>query len=85
MRSRLAFSVLVVASLFGATAIASAQTELAMGASAKSGAKESNANAMASMRHHHRMKSHHHHMGYSRAQMDKSRPGGRPVSRKVAD
>ena len=77
MRSRLGFSVLVVASLFGATAIASAQTEPAAGVSRES-------NAMASMRHHHRMKSHHH-MRYSRAQMDRSRPGGRPVSRKAAD
>jgi hypothetical protein len=31
--------------------------------------------------HHH----HHHHIGYSRAQMDKSRPGGLPVSRKAPD
>jgi hypothetical protein len=76
MRSRLALSVFVVASLFGATAIASAQTEPAAGASRES-------NAMASTRHHHKMKSHHH-MAYSRAAMDKSRPGGRPVSRKAA-
>jgi hypothetical protein len=80
MRSGLAFSVLVVASLFGPTTIASAQTKPAAGASA-----ESDANAMASMRHqgwHHR---HHHSMRYSRRQMDMSRPRGRPVSRKAAD
>jgi hypothetical protein len=81
MRSRLAFSVLVVASLFGTTAIVSAQTEPAIGAPAESSANPFSANAMASTRHH-RMR-HHHHGGYSRAQMDKSRPGGRPVSRKA--
>ena len=80
MRSKLAFSVFVAASLFGATTLASAQTAPA-GAPARSDAATSN--AMASMHHHH----HHWHdsMGYSRAQMDKSRPGGRPISRKAAD
>lgn len=73
MRSKLAFSFLVLASLFGATTIASAQTEPAAGASRESNAES---NAMASMRHH-RM---HHHMRYSRS----SRPGGRAVSRKPA-
>jgi hypothetical protein len=75
MRSRLAFSVLVVTSLLGATTIASAQTEPAAG-------KARESNAMASMRHHkmHR----HHHMGYSSAATARSRPGGRPVSRKPA-
>jgi Ni/Co efflux regulator RcnB len=81
MRSKLVFSVLVVASLFGATTLASAQTKPAAGTSAASDAAKSN--AMASMRHHHHYR--HHHMGYSRAQMDRSRPGGRPVSRKAAD
>jgi Spy/CpxP family protein refolding chaperone len=75
MRSRLAFSVLVAASLCAATTLASAQTEPAAGAPATS-------NAMASMHHHHH---HHHAMGYSRREMDKSRPGGLPVSRKAAD
>ena len=74
MRSKLAFSVLVAASLCAATTLASAQTEPAAGAPATS-------NAMASMHHHH----HHHAMGYSRREMDKSRPGGLPVSRKAAD
>jgi hypothetical protein len=82
MRSKLAFSVLVVASLFGATTIASAQTKPATGASNQSSA-ESNANAMASMRHHGWR--HHHSMRYSRRRMDMSRPGGRPVSRKAPD
>jgi hypothetical protein len=80
MRSKLTFPVLVVASLFGATTLASAQTEQAAGASA-----ESNANAMASTRHHRTHHHYSHHMGYSRAQMDKSRPGGLPVSRKAPD
>jgi hypothetical protein len=75
MRSKLAFSVLVAASLCAATTLASAQTEPAAGAPATS-------NAMASMHHHHH---HHHAMGYSRREMDKSRPGGLPVSRKAAD
>jgi hypothetical protein len=81
MRSKLAFSALVAASLFGATTLASAQTEPATPATS---------NAMASM-HHDTMRHHHHHMGYShhvgysRAQMDKSRPGGLPISRKAAD
>ena len=81
MRSRLAFSVFVAASLFAATTLASAQTQPAAGAPAKPNAATSN--AMASMHHHHHY--HHHSMGYSRAQMDKSRPGGRPISRKAAD
>ena len=72
------FSVFVAASLFAATTLASAQTQPAP---AKSNAATSN--AMASMHHHHHY--HHHSMGYSRAQMDKSRPGGRPISRKAAD
>ena len=74
MRSTLAIPVLVLASLVGATIFASAQTEPAKG-SAES-------NAMASTRHHHH---HHHHIGYSRREMDKSRPGGLPVSRKAPD
>ena len=73
MHSRLLFSALVVGSLFGTSALASAQTQPIVGASA-------NSNAMAYMRHH-RMKSHHH-ARYSRADMDRSRPGGRPISRK---
>jgi hypothetical protein len=75
MRSRFAVPVLVVASLLGATTFASAQTKPATGAA--------ELNAMASTRYHHHYR--HHHMGYSRAQMDKSRPGGRPVSRKAPD
>lgn len=84
MRSKLAFSVLVVASLFGVTTIASALTKPATGASGQSSA-ESDANAMASMRHHGRHHRHHHYMHYSRRQIDKSRAGGRPVSRKAED
>ncbi len=51
MRSKLAFSVFLVASLFGATTLASAQTQPAAGAPVKSSAATSN--AMASMHHHH--------------------------------
>jgi hypothetical protein len=71
----------VITSLFAATTVASAQTEPATPATS---------NAMASM-HHDTMRHHHHHMGYShhvgysRREMDKSRPGGLPVSRKAAD
>jgi hypothetical protein len=75
MRSKLAIAVLAAASLFGATALASAQTEPAT---------DAQSNAMAAMRHHHHHYRHHH-MGYSRRQMDKSRPGGLPVSRKAPD
>lgn len=81
MRSKLAFPVLVAVSLFGATTLASAQTEQAAGAPAESNAQS---NAMAYMQHHVHHH-HHHHIGYSRAQMDKSRPGGLPVSRKAPD
>ena len=77
MRSRLIFAAFLIASLFAATGLASARTDQAAGASATS-------NAMASMRHHHHHYRHHH-IGYSRAEMDRSRPGGRPVSRKAAD
>jgi hypothetical protein len=73
MHSKLVFSALVVVSLFGTSAIAAAQTQPIVGASA-------NSNAMAYMGHH-RMKSHHH-ARYTRAEMDRSRPGGRPISRK---
>ena len=89
MSSKLAYSVLVLAALFGATAVASAQTQPAAGASAKSDSKSdsmsnSSSNSMASMRHH-KMKRHsrHHHMS-SRGSMAKSRPGGAPVARKPA-
>ena len=79
MRSRLAIPALVLASLFGATTFASAQTA--------TGAAE--LNAMASTRHHHYHHHYHHHMGYSGGgysrEMARSRPGGRPVSRKPAD
>jgi len=80
MRSKLAFSVLVVASMFGATAVASAET-------AMSKARDSNAesNAMASMRHHKMHRHHHHHMTMGSSDMAKSRPGGMPVSRKAPD
>jgi hypothetical protein len=71
MLSKLVFSAIVVAALFGTSAIASAKTQPVAAA---------DSNAMASMRHHN-MKSHHH-MRYSRAAMDRSRPGGRPISRK---
>ncbi len=74
MRSKLAILALVVASLFGTTAIASAQTEPMAGPSAEG-------NATASKMAPHKMKSSHH-KRYSRAQMDKSRPGGRPISQK---
>lgn len=79
MHSKLVFSALVVASLVGTSALAAAQTQSTSSASA-------NSNAMASM-HHHTMKTHHHmqHVRYSRAAMDKSRPGGLPISRNPAD
>lgn len=66
--------------------------------SAKAGTSAPNAMAMDSTpqtmhhhtMHHHTMHhtSHHHHthnMGYSRRQMDETRPGGKPVSRKAPD
>jgi len=67
-------SALVVASLFGATAIASAQTQSTAGEGAGMGSQ------MAP----HKMKSSHDHKRYTRAEMDKSRPGGRPISNKPA-
>jgi hypothetical protein len=73
MWSKLAIPALVAASLFATAPIATAQAASAAGASSAN-------NAMASMRHHHR---YHHHMRYTRSQMDRSRPGGRPVSRKA--
>jgi|HubBroStandDraft_1064217.scaffolds.fasta_scaffold1311065_1 hypothetical protein len=75
MRSKLAISALVVASLFGATAIASAETQ-----PTASGEGNGTGSKMAP----HKMKSSHlsHHVRYSRAMMDKSRPGGQPISRK---
>jgi len=82
MRSKLAISALVVASLFVATAIASAETQPTAGASGEG-------NATGSKIAPHRMKSSHmkwshlsHHVRYSRASMDKSRPGGQAISRK---
>jgi hypothetical protein len=78
MRSKLAISALVVASLFGATAIASAQTQPNAGAPSEGTASAfKTAFNMAP----HKMKSSHH-WRYSRARMDMSRPGGRPISRK---
>jgi hypothetical protein len=68
---KLAISALVVASLFGATAIASAK---APGAGSK----------MATHHRTHKMMSSHKNYRYSRAQMDRSRPGGEPISRKPA-
>ena len=80
MRSRLVISALVVASLFGATAIASAQP--APAASAKANGAGSK---MATHHRTHKMMSSHKNYRYSRAQMDRSRPGGEPISRKPAD
>jgi hypothetical protein len=74
MRSKLAISALVVASLFGATAIASAQTQPPAGAAA-------GGNGTAAKMAPHKMKLSHH-VRYSRSRMNKSRPGGRPISRK---
>ncbi len=80
MRSNLALSALVLASLFGATAIASAQTEAAQPAPAAS----ANGSGAKMAAHHarHKMTSSHGSYSYSRASMDRSRPGGRPISRK---
>ena len=82
MRSNLAISALVVASLFGATAIASAQTDLAQPAPATSG--KANGAGSKVVTHHkiHKMKLSHVNYRNSRASMDyRSRPGGRPISR----
>jgi hypothetical protein len=76
MHSKLLFSALVVASLSGTSVLASAQTQPTVSGSA-------NSNAMAYMGHH-KLKSHHH-ARYSRAQMDRSRPGGLPISRNPPD
>jgi hypothetical protein len=79
MRSNLAISALVVASLFGATAIASAQTDPAQPAPAASG--NGAGSKMATHHKIHKMTSSHRNYRYSRASMDRSRPGGRPISR----
>jgi Spy/CpxP family protein refolding chaperone len=81
LRSKLAISALVVASLFGATAIAAAQTDPAQPAPAASAKANGAGSKMAT---HHKMTSSHKNYRYSRAQMDKSRPGGRPISWKPA-
>ena len=81
MRSKLAFSVFVAASLFGATTLASAQTAAGRRARQirRGYIQRDGFHAPSSP------PSPHDSMGYSRAQMDKSRPGGRPISRKAAD
>ena len=79
MRSKLTFPVLVVASLFGATAIASAQTDPAQPAPAASGNEAGS--KMATHHKIHKLRSMHMNYRYSRASMDRSRPGGRPISR----
>jgi len=81
MRSNLAISALVVASLFGATAIASAQTDPAQPAPAASG--NGPGSKMATHHKIHKMTSRHMNYRYSRASMDRSRPGGGQVSRKA--
>src|ERR1700733_3195265 len=60
--------------VFGVTTIASAETQPRAGEGVGMGSK------MAP----HKMKSSHNHKRYSRAEMDKSRPGGRPISNKPA-
>jgi hypothetical protein len=77
MHSRLALPVLVAAALLGGTAIASAQTERTTNAPMEGAMTPKAMNSNNAMMHHS-----HHHMRYTRAQMDKSRPGGRPISRK---
>jgi hypothetical protein len=84
MRSKLAISALVVASLFGATAIASAQTDPAQPAPAASAKANGAGSKMATHHKTHKMMSSHKNYRYSRAQMDRSRPGGAPISRKPA-
>jgi len=80
MRSNLAISALVVASLFGATAMASAQTDQAQPAPTASG--KDNGAKVATHQKIHKMKLSHVKYRNSRASMDyKSRPGGRPISR----
>jgi hypothetical protein len=80
MRSNLTTTALVVATLFGATAIASAQTDPAQPAPTASG-KDSGAK-VATRQKIHKMKLSHVKYRNSRASMDyRSRPGGRPISR----
>lgn len=93
MRSKLAISTLVVASLFGATAIASAQTDPAQpapGASAEGGA-----GAGAKMARHNRVPHHKTRVSHMRSGtttgmaatpggIDKSKPGDRSTARKPA-
>ncbi len=94
MRSKFVFSALAAAALLGAGALvpAASAAEGVPGAnvSAKAGTSAPNAMAMDSTPHHtmHHHTSRHHHAhstGYSRRQMDETRPGGKPVSRKAPD
>jgi hypothetical protein len=87
MRSKLAISALVVASLFGATAIATAQSDPAQPATGASGTA-----GKASTKTHHRMKMSHMKpvkpgvtTGMStRSSTEKSKPGGQSTARKPA-
>jgi hypothetical protein len=86
MRSKLAISALVVASLFGATAIATAQSDPAQPATGASG--EGTA-GKASTKAHHRMKMSHTKPGVTtgmstRSSTEKSKPGGQSTARKPA-
>ncbi len=93
MRSRLAISAVVAAALFGATAIASAQTEPAKPAPAASGEGNvgtGSATPAKSIKSNHRIKSSHLHMkpgtttGMStRSFTEKSKPGGQSTARKA--
>jgi hypothetical protein len=84
MRSKLAISALVVASLFGATAIATAQSDPAQPATGASGTA-----GKASTKTHHRMKMSHMKPGVTtgmstRSSTEKSKPGGQSTARKPA-
>jgi hypothetical protein len=88
MRSKLAISALVAASLFGATAIASAQSDPAQPAT---GASSQGTAGTGSPKAHHRMKMSHTHMKKgvttgmsSRSSAEKSKPGGQSNAPKPA-
>jgi opacity protein-like surface antigen len=88
MRSKLAISALMVAALFGSTAIASAQTESGQSAPAASG--EGKVGTGSAMSHHKSIKSTHHvkpgvTTGMStRSSQERSKPGGQSTAHKPA-
>lgn len=86
MRSKLAISALVVASLFGATAIATAQSDPAQPATGTTGVGKA---GKPSTKVHHRMKMSHVKPGVttgmsSRSSTEKTKPGGQSTARQPA-